>query len=81
MCALHVMHVIYVMYVPAEPKTRTYCGRVGSGRMAGRRSGVGQDWMPTELFAQETSFPRTLQGIEDTSPERPPRSTNKRNPM
>ena len=67
--------------VPVEPKTRTYLGRVGSGRTAEQRGGVGQDWMPTELFAQETSVPRTLQGIEDTSPERLSRSTNKRNPM
>ena len=26
----------------------------------GRRSGVGQDWGPTELFAQDTRVPRTL---------------------
>ena len=39
-----------------------------------------QDWMPTELFAQETSLPFTLQSIADTSP-RLPRRTNKRNPM
>ena len=35
--------------------------------------------MPTELFAPETRVLRTLQGIEDTSPERLSRSTNKRN--
>ena len=35
---------------PVESKTRTYLGRVGSGRTAGRRGGVGQDWVPTELF-------------------------------
>ena len=64
-----------------ESKTRTYHGRVGSGRTAGWQGGVGQDWMPTERFAYETGFPRTLQSIEDTSPERPSRSTNKRNPM
>ena len=34
---------------PVESKTRTYLGRVGSGRTAGRRGGVGQDWMPTEI--------------------------------
>ena len=38
-------------------------------------------WIPTELFAQETSLPRTLQSIEETSPERLSRSTNKRNHM
>ena len=31
------------------PKTRTYLGRVGSGRLAGRPSGVGQDWVASEL--------------------------------
>ena len=64
-----------------ESKTQTYHGRVASGRTAGRRSGTAQDGTPTERFAQETSVPRTPQGIEDTSPERPPRSTNKRNPI
>ena len=49
-------------------------GRVGAhGGAAGRGR--------AEQFAQETNDPRTLQGIEDTSPERLPRSTNKRNPM
>ena len=38
--------------------------RVGSGRPAGRPGGVGQDWVPTELFAQETQDPCTLQGVE-----------------
>ena len=66
---------------PVESKTRTYHGRVGSGRTAGRRGGARQDGTPTEQFAQETSVPRTPQGVEDTSPERPPRSTNKQNPM
>ena len=37
--------------------------------------------MPTELFAQETKVPCTLQGIAKTSLERLSRSTNKRNPM
>ena len=64
-----------------ESKTRTYHGRVGSGRTAGWRGGVGQDWVPTELFAQETSLPRTHQSNEDKSPERLSRSTNKRNPI
>ena len=52
-----------------ESKTRTYLGRVGSGRTAGWRGGVGQDWVPTELFAQETSLPRTFQSIANTSSE------------
>ena len=65
---------------PVESKNRTYHWCVGMERTGGWPGGVGQDWMPTELFAQETSLPRTLQSIEDTSPC-PPRSTNKRNPM
>ena len=64
-----------------ESKTRTYHRRVGSGRLAVRPGWVGQDWVPTELFAQDTRVPRTLQGIEETSAEHLPRSTNNRNPM
>ena len=64
-----------------ESKTRTYHGGVGSGRTAGWRGGVGQDWMPRELFAQETSLPRPFQSIADTAPERHPRRTDKRNPI
>ena len=64
-----------------ESKTRAYHGRVESGRAAGRRGGFGEDWVPTELFSQETRVPRTLQSIEDTSLERLSRSTNKRNSM
>ena len=67
--------------LPVNSKTQTYHGRVGSGRTARWRGGIGQDWLPTELFAQETSLPRTLHSIEDTSPENLPRRTNKRNPM
>ena len=48
----------------------------GSGRGA-RRGGARQDGTPTEQFAQEISDPRTPQGIEETSPERFFRSTNK----
>ena len=59
-----------------EFKTRTYHGRVGSGRPAERPEGVGQDWVPTKLFAQVTKVHRTLQSIEDTSLQRLPRSTN-----
>ena len=66
---------------PVESKTRTYHGRFGSGRPAGRPGGVGQDWVPTELFAQETQVPCTLQGIEETPLERFSRSTDERNPM
>ena len=36
---------------PVKSKTRTYHGRVASGRTAGWRGGVGQDRMPTELRA------------------------------
>ena len=35
----------------AESKNRTYHGRFGSGRTAGWRGGVGQDWTLTDLFA------------------------------
>ena len=53
------------------------------GRMEGRRGEAGYDGTPTEQFAQEKSVPRTLQSIEDTSPEHLFRSTkqNKRNLM
>ena len=64
-----------------EPKTRTYHGRVGSERPTERPGGVGQDWVPTKLFAQETKVHRSLQGIEETSLQRLSRSTNMRNPM
>ena len=66
---------------PIESKTRTYHGRVAPGRAAGWRGGVGQDCSPTGLCTWRTFLPRTLQSIEVTSPERPPRSTNKRNPI
>ena len=64
-----------------ESKTRTYYGRVDSRHTAGRRGGIEQDWVPTELFDQEKSLSRTFQSIADTSPERLSRSTNKRNTM
>ena len=64
-----------------ESKTHTYRGRIGSGRSAGRPGGIGQNRGTTTLLAQETMDFRTLQSIEDTSSERPSRSTNKRNPM
>ena len=69
-------HTIFV-----ESRTRTYHGRVGSGRTAGRRGGARQEGTPTEQYAQETSAPGTHQGIEETSPQRLSRSTNKHNPM
>ena len=74
-------NLVALLKTLVESKTRTYHGRVGSGRTAGRRGGVGQGWVLTEFFAQETRAPRTLQSIEETTPERPPRSTNKRNLM
>ena len=64
-----------------EPKTRTYHGLVRFARPAERPGEVGQDGVPTKLFAQETKVQRTLQGIEETSLQRLSRSTNKRNPM
>ena len=63
----------------SNQKTRTYHWRVGTERTAGRREGVGQDWAPTEQFAQETSVPRTVQGIVKVLRESLSRSTNKRN--
>ena len=66
---------------PVDSKTRTYHGRVGSERTAGRPGGVGQNRTPTQYSAQETSAPRTLQGFANKSLERLSRSTNKRNPM
>ena len=70
---------IYIYLSNPKPGQRTYHGRVRSERPAERPGGVGQDWVPTELFAQETKVPCTLQGIEETSLQRFSRSTNKRN--
>ena len=39
-----------------EYKTRTYNGRFGSECPAKRPGEVGQDWVPTKLFAQETKI-------------------------
>ena len=75
------VYVYIYIYIRVESKTRTYLGRVGSGRTAGRRGGVGQDWVPTEVFTQETRDPLTPQGIDETSRVCLPRSTGKRNPM
>ena len=47
-------------------QNRTYHGQVESGRTAGRPGGVGPHWVAAELFAQETSVPRTLQGIVES---------------
>ena len=49
-----------------EYKTRTYHGRGGLERPAGQPEEVGQDWLPTELFAQEKTVHRSLQGFEET---------------
>ena len=51
-----------------ESKTRTYHGRVESGRTVVRQGGAEQDGTPTKHFAQETSVPHTSQDIEETSP-------------
>ena len=48
---IYVIPIYYDYWLNVESKTRTYHGRVGSGRTAGWRGGVGQDWLPTELFA------------------------------
>ena len=61
---------LLVLVIPVESKTRTYHGRVGSERPAERPVGVGQDWVPTEIFAQETSPPfppRHLRNVALTS--------------
>ena len=57
--------------------------RVGSGgaRRGGWAGRARQDWTPTGLFAQDTTVPRALQGIEDNCPEQLFGSTNKGNPM
>ena len=57
--------VLNVSSEPVESKTRTYHGRVASERPAERPGGVGQDWVPTESFAQETKVHRSLQGTEE----------------
>ena len=46
--------LVRLLVLLVESKTRTYHGRVGSERPAERPGGVGQDWVPTKLFAQET---------------------------
>ena len=60
-------------YIPRAARVVAHggaAGRVRAGLFASRTVRLG-----------ERILPRTLQSIEDTSPERPPRSTNKRNPM
>ena len=66
-----------------ESKTRTHHGRVESGgaRRGGWAGRARQDGTPTCLFAQDTTVPRALQGIEDNRPEHLFGSANKRNPM
>ena len=53
-----------------ESKTRPYHGQVESGRTAGRRGRVGQDWKPTELWAQEKSVFLYFQSIGNMTLER-----------
>ena len=48
--------------------------RVSSGGKAGRCGGVKQDLIRTELFVQQTSFPRNPQCIQNLSPGRLSRS-------
>ena len=60
--------------------TWTYHRQVAWGRTAGL-DGVGQDLMPTEVFAKEIIYFRILQHIIDTLPEHHPRRTNKRTPV
>ena len=55
----------------AEPKTRTYHGRVGAGRRM-----AGPEGTSTFRLAQETCVPRAHQGTEDNCPERLFASTN-----
>ena len=62
-------HIKTLRTLPVESTTRTYHGRVGSGRPAGQRGGAGQGGTPTEQFAQETSGPRAFQGMDDKSPD------------
>ena len=46
-----ILQNLRAIYTPIASKPRPYHGRVGSGRTAGRWVGVGQDWVPTKLFA------------------------------
>ena len=75
-------YVIYVI-VLVESKTRTHHGRVGSGdaRRGGCAGRARQGGTPTDLFAQEITVPRALQGIEDKCHEHLLGSTDKENPM
>ena len=65
----------------SNPKPGSDHGRTGSGRPAERPGAVGQDWVPTELFAQKNKVSLNLQGIDSSSLQRRSRSTNKRNPI
>ena len=53
--------------------------RGGAGRGGMRRGGAGQGRPPAGRFAQETTNPHVLHGIEDNCPERLSGCTNKRN--
>ena len=70
---------MYLSNPPLDPKTRTYYGRVGSGRTAGRRGEDGQDGTLTEQFVKETSASYSLKNQKTRG--RLLRSTDKRNPM
>ena len=54
-----------ILCKPVESKTLAYNGRVWSGRPIRRLGGVGKDWVPTKLFAEETKVIRTLQNIDE----------------
>ena len=68
--------------VDVESKTRTYHGRVGSGRRtAGRLGRAGLDRTLTDRFAQETTVPRASKASKTNCPEQLFRSTSNGNIM
>ena len=69
---------------PVESKTRTYHGRVGSGRRGARRTAgrgeAGQKRVPTIRSAPKPTVPVVLHGTINNCSERLLASTNKGNP-
>ena len=70
----------FALHYQSSLKPGQTTGRSGRGARRGQ-GGVGHGRVLTELLAQETRDSRNLQGFEETSVERRPRSRNKRNLM